>query len=187
MIGYARVSTLEQSTGVQIKCCTLRENGLHLMFSGIVTMQKISSLLACIEPNNPIKREKALARLSLIRAKKSAVYVDAVDALENDFGSFFESLSCSPPGENDAPRSVTVPGVFGPGASTLSGRRDCNGIPLSVGDTVAFLDTEPLVIVGFANDITSTVPRFVYALRSSPVLELRTFPCGAVTFVKSSV
>ena len=51
---------------------------------------------------------------------------------------------------------------------TLRGRRDCMGMPLSVGDMVEYIDDEKMQILAFDGD-----DRFVYAQNGS----LRTVPC----------
>jgi hypothetical protein len=53
----------------------------------------------------------------------------------------------------------------------VTGRRDCTGIPLSIGDTVEFLDAGQMKILAFEGQ-----DRFVYEENGAR----RTFPCVAV-------
>lgn len=58
--------------------------------------------------------------------------------------------------------------------ATVTGRRDCTGIPLSIGDTVEFLDAGQMQILAFDGQ-----NRFVYEENGTR----RTFPCVAVTLL----
>lgn len=124
-------------------------------------MQKLPvSINGVIEPFNPQKRAKALARLAAIRASV-----------------------CPPPVENSEPRSVTVPGEDGQGVGILGDQ----GLESLMSSTLTKTHLNPSGVSGFVD--LAQLSESIFSLLSPPKTSMpaRISPIAATRQIPQNV